>query len=153
MEYIAPTLLGLALGYVGFLLGRRSQPQQSADLALQQELTGTKALLAAAESRRTQDTAALQTERDKALARANAAETGLARAEEAKAAAQRSLEETKVSFGELEKRMREAFADAAQSQLTQSREPFIGCLLYTTDAADDLTRICPGVRAAVRKKN
>ncbi|MFM7742175.1 MAG: hypothetical protein ACKO8X_01600, partial [Verrucomicrobiota bacterium] len=121
MEYLVPTLLGLALGYVGYLLGRRSQPQQSADLALQQELTGAKALLAAAESRRTQDTAALQAERDNALARANAAETGLARAEEAKAAAQRSLEETKLSFGELEKRMREAFATAAQSQLTQSR--------------------------------
>jgi len=126
MEYIVPTLLGLALGYAGYLLGRRSQPQQSADLALQQELTGTKALLAAAESRRTQDTTSLQAERDNALARANAAETGLARADEAKAAAQRSLEETKLSFGELEKRMREAFANAAQSQLTQSREQFIG---------------------------
>lgn len=126
MDYIVPTLLGLALGYAGYLLGRRSQPQQSADLALQQELTGTKALLTAAESRRTQDTTSLQAERDNALARANAAETGLARAEEAKAAAQRSLEETKQSFGELEKRMREAFANAAQSQLTQSREQFIG---------------------------
>ena len=60
MDYIVPTLLGLALGYAGYLLGRRSQPQQSADLALQQELTGAKALLTAAESRRTQDTAALQ---------------------------------------------------------------------------------------------
>ena len=126
MEYIVPTLLGLVLGYVGYLLGRRSQPQNQADLALQQELTGTKALLTAAESRRTQDTSALQAERDNALARANAAEAGLARADEAKAAAQRSLEETKLSFGELEKRMREAFANAAQSQLAQSREQFIG---------------------------
>jgi chromosome segregation ATPase len=120
MEYIVPTLLGLTLGYVGYLLGRRSQPQDQAALALQQELTGVKALLAAAESRRTQDTGALQAERDNALARANAAETGLARAEEAKAAAQRSLEETKLSFVELEKRMREAFANAAQSQLTRA---------------------------------
>ena len=126
MDYLVPTLLGLALGYAGYLLGRLSRPQQSGDLALQQELTGTRALLTAAESRRTQDTSALQSERDAALTRANAAETGLARAEEAKAAAQRSLEETKLSFGELEKRMREAFANAAQSQLTQSREQFIG---------------------------
>jgi DNA recombination protein RmuC len=126
MEYLVPTLLGLALGYVGYLLGRRSQPQNQADLALQQELTGAKALLTAAETRRTQDNAALQAERDNALARASAAETGLARAEEAKAAAQRSLDETKLSFVELEKRMREAFASAAQTQLTQNREQFIG---------------------------
>jgi hypothetical protein len=61
MEYIVPTLLGLALGYAGYLLGRHRQPQQSTDLAVQQELTGTKALLAAAESRRPLYTSALQT--------------------------------------------------------------------------------------------
>jgi DNA recombination protein RmuC len=126
MDYIVPLSLGLALGYVGYLLGRRTQPQNQADQALQQELAGTKALLVATETRRTQDTASLQGEREKALARATTAETAVARAEADKAATQRSLEETKASFAELEKRMREAFANAAQSQLTQSREQFIG---------------------------
>jgi len=126
MDTIAPIVLGLALGYVGYLLGRSSRPQNQADLTLQQELTGTKALLVATETRRTQDTASLQGEREKALARVTIAETAVARAEADKNAAQRSLEETKASFVELEKRMREAFANAAQSQLTQSREQFIG---------------------------
>jgi DNA recombination protein RmuC len=126
MDTLIPIVLGLALGYVGYLLGRSSRPQNQADLTLQQELTGTKALLAATETRRTQDTASLQGEREKALARVTIAETAVARAEADKDAAQRSLEETKASFVELEKRMREAFANAAQSQLTQSREQFIG---------------------------
>jgi DNA recombination protein RmuC len=157
MEYIVPTLLGLALGYVGYLLGRRSQPQNQADLALQQELTGTKALLTAAESRRTQDTSALQAERDNALARANAAEAGLARADEAKAAAQRSLEETKLSFGELEKRMREAFASAAQSQLSQSREQFIGMAEQKfapfKSQLDELTRTNNELKGSLKTSN
>ena len=157
MDYIVPTLLGLALGYAGYLLGRRSQPQPSTDLALQQELTGTKALLTAAESRRTQDTSALQAERDNALARANAAETGLARADEAKAAAQRSLEETKLSFGELEKRMREAFANAAQSQLTQSREQFIGMAEQKfapfKSQLDELTRTNNELKGSLKTSN
>lgn len=157
MEYIVPTLLGLVLGYVGYLLGRRSQPQNQADLALQQELTGTKALLTAAESRRTQDTSALQAERDNALARANAAEAGLARADEAKAAAQRSLEETKLSFGELEKRMREAFANAAQSQLAQSREQFIGMAEQKfapfKSQLDELTRTNNELKGSLKTSN
>ena len=157
MEYVVPTLLGLALGYLGYLLGRRSQPQNQADLALQQELTGTKALLTAAETRRTQDTAALQSERDRALARAAAAETGLARAEEAKAAAQRSLEETKLSFAELEKRMREAFANAAQSQLTQSREQFIGMAEQKfapfKSQLDELTRTNNELKGSLKASN
>jgi DNA recombination protein RmuC len=157
MEYVVPTLLGLALGYLGYLLGRRSQPQNQADLALQQELTGTKALLTAAETRRTQDTAALQSERDRALARAAAAETGLARAEEAKAAAQRSLEETKLSFAELEKRMREAFANAAQSQLTQSREQFIGMAEQKfapfKSQLDELTRTNNELKGSLKTSN
>lgn len=126
MDTLIPIVLGLALGYVGYLLGRSSRPQNQADLTLQQELTGTKALLVATETRRTQDTASLQGEREKALARVTIAETAVARAEADKDAAQRSLEETKASFVELEKRMREAFANAAQNQLTQSREQFIG---------------------------
>jgi DNA recombination protein RmuC len=157
MEYIVPTLLGLALGYVGYLLGRRTQPQQQADLAVQQELTSTKALLTAAESRRMQDTTLLQTERDNALIRANAAETGLARAEEAKAAAQRTLEETKLSFGELEKRMREAFANAAQSQLTQSREQFIGMAEQKfapfKSQLDELTRTNNELKGSLKTSN
>ena len=112
--------------YVGYHFGRSTRPQNQADESLRQELTSAKALLAAAETRRTQDTAALQGERDKALARAGEAGEALARAEEARNAAQRTLEETKASFAELEKRMREAFASAAQSQLTQSREQLIG---------------------------
>jgi DNA recombination protein RmuC len=126
MEFIVPIVLGLALGYVGYHFGRSTRPQNQADESLRQELTSAKALLAAAETRRTQDTAALQGERDKALARAGEAGEALARAEEARNAAQRTLEETKASFAELEKRMREAFASAAQSQLTQSREQLIG---------------------------
>ena len=78
MDYIVPLLLGLALGAVGYLLGRRSQPPGQADQAIQQELAGTKALLAATETRRTQDTASLQGEREKALARASTAEAAVA---------------------------------------------------------------------------
>jgi len=157
MDTLVPIVLGLALGYVGYLLGRRSRPQNQADLTLQQELTGTKALLAASETRRIQDTAALQAERDKALDRATTAETGLARTEEAKAAAQRSLDDTKLSFVELEKRMREAFASAAQSQLTQSREQFIGMAeqKFTPfkSQLDELARINSELKGSINTSN
>jgi len=157
MEYIVPLLLGLALGYAGYLLGRRAQPQSQADLALQQDLAGTKALLAASETRRTQDTAALQAERERALARATTAEAAVARAEADKAAAQRSLEETKASFAELEKRMREAFANAAQSQLTQSREQFIGMAEQKfapfKSQLDELTRTNNELKGSLKTSN
>ena len=157
MDYIVPLLLGLALGTVGYLLGRRILPQNQADAALQQELAGTKALLAATETRRTQDTTALQGEREKALARATTAEAAVARAEADKEATQRSLEETKASFAELEKRMREAFASAAQSQLTQSREQFIGMAEQKfapfKSQLDELTRTNNELKGSLKTSN
>jgi len=157
MDYIVPLLLGLALGTVGYLLGRRTQPQNQIDSALQQELAGTKALLLATETRRTQDTASLQGERERALARATTAETAVARAEADKEATQRSLEETKASFAELEKRMREAFASAAQSQLTQSREQFIGMAEQKfapfKSQLDELTRTNNELKGSLKTSN
>ena len=153
MEYLVPLVLGLALGYVGYLLGRRTQPQSQS----MQELASAKALLVAADQRRIDETSNLQAERNKALDKASAAETALARAEEAKAAAQRSLEDTKLSFTELEKRMREAFANAAQSQLTQSREQFIGMAEQKfapfKSQLDELTRTNNELKGSLKTSN
>ena len=157
MEYLVPTLLGLALGYVGYLLGRRSQPQNQADAALQQELAGAKALLVAETARRTEEVASLQAERDKALARATTAETASARAEADRSATVRSLEETKAAFATLEQRMREAFANAAQSQLTQSREQFIGMAEQKfapfKSQLDELTRTNNELKGSLKTSN
>jgi len=153
MEYLVPLVLGLALGYVGYLLGRRTQPQSQST----QELASAKVLLVAADQRRIDETGNLQAERNKALDKASAAETALARAEEAKAAAQRSLEDTKLSFTELEKRMREAFANAAQSQLTQSREQFIGMAEQKfapfKSQLDELTRTNNELKGSLKTSN
>ena len=157
MEYIVPLGLGLALGYVGYLLGRRSQPQNQAEQALHQELAAVKALNAAAENRRVQETASLKGERDSALGQANASGQALARAEEAKLAAERSLQETKDSFVALEQRMREAFAATAQSQLTQSREQFIGMAEQKfapfKSQLDELTRTNNELKGSLKTSN
>jgi len=131
MDYLTPALLIAVLISVIYLILKPGKPGAAADdasqlLALQQELVASKATLAAEKVRRTQETEALQSERNAALNKANQSEQALARAEEAKAAAERSLNETRASFMALEQRMKEAFAAAAQSQLAQSRDQFIG---------------------------
>ncbi|MGA0133700.1 MAG: DNA recombination protein RmuC [Opitutales bacterium] len=128
MDYLTPILLFAVLISVGYLILKPGKPGSTSDetAQLRQELAASKATLSAEASHRSQETAALRTERDAALGRAGLAEQALARAEEARTAAERSLEETRASFVALEQRMKEAFAAAAQSQLAQSRDQFIG---------------------------
>lgn len=128
MDYLTPILLFAVLISVGYLILKPGKPGSTSDetAQLRQELAASKATLSAEASHRSQETAALRAERDAALGRAGLAEQALARAEEARTAAERSLEETRASFAALEQRMKEAFAAAAQSQLAQSRDQFIG---------------------------
>lgn len=94
--------------------------------ALRNQLAAEQAKVAAESSRRADETAQLRRERDAALANASALEQDRAASAASKQAAEETLAKTRQAYDELEKRMREAFASAAQAQLSANREQFLG---------------------------
>ena len=125
MEIALYILFVVSLSAAAYLTGRKSSPSQNSSAA-QQELIAAKVRLDESEKRRKDERTILENERNTAQERASAAENNLAAANEARASAERTLEQTRESFTLLETRMKDAFASAAQAQITQSRTDFIG---------------------------
>jgi DNA recombination protein RmuC len=125
MEITLFILVAVVLVIAAYFMGRKFSPVDN-NSAAQQELIAAKVRLDESEKRRKDERMILENERNLAQARASAAENNLAAANEAKASAERTLEQTRESISQLEVRMREAFASAAQAQISQSRTDFIG---------------------------
>lgn len=123
-------MLVLAAGLTGSLLlhlRRQGEPSAAAEVAaIRSQLAGEQAKVAAETARRTEETALLRKERDAALASAGALEREQAASAASRRAAEETLARTQQAYAELEQRMREAFANASQTQLAANREQFLG---------------------------
>ena len=120
MEIIISLIVGIILGLaLGYYLWRNQTGTQQAQL--QAELLAAKNLASEIEKIKGQELARVVNERNEANQKLTTAEKDLSTAHEAKSAAERSLTQLLELKDEIEKRMREAFASASQSQLTQGR--------------------------------
>ena len=128
MEIILAAVVGALLGgAVIWFVRRPGEGVPSAEVeTLKGHLTAEQAKLAAETARRGEETTQLRRERDEAGARVLALEADRAASQASREAAEQTLKKTLEAYAELEKRMREAFASAAQDQLTANREQFLG---------------------------
>jgi DNA recombination protein RmuC len=120
MEIITSLIIGIILGLAaGYYLWRNQTGNNQTQL--QAELLVAKNLASEIEKIKGQELARVVSERNEANLRLTEVEKALSTAQEAKASAERSLTQLLELKDEIEKRMREAFASASQSQLTQGR--------------------------------
>lgn len=120
MDIFISIIIGVILGLViGFFLWRNSPSTNQT--SLQGELLAAKSRADEIEKLKGQELARVVRERDEANMRVTQVEKLLSKAEESKDAAERSLSQLVQLKEEIEKQMREAFASASQSQLTQGR--------------------------------
>jgi len=128
MENLLAVVLGAALGGAAiWFLRRPTAGAPSAETeALRAQIAAERAKLEAEQARRSEETAGLRAERDEALAKAAALGGERAASEASRKAAEDALARTQQAYEELEKRMREAFANASQDQLKLNREQFLG---------------------------
>ncbi len=120
MEIFISIIIGLILGLViGFFIWRNSPSTNQT--SLQGELLAAKSRADEIEKLKGQELTRVVKERDEANMRVTQVEKLLSKAEESKEAAERSLSQLVQLKEEIEKQMREAFASASQSQLTQGR--------------------------------
>ncbi len=120
MEIIISLSIGIILGLaLGYYLWRNQTGNNQTEL--QAEVLAAKNLASEIEKIKGQELARVVGERNVANLRLTEVEKALSTAQEAKASAERSLTQLLELKDEIEKRMREAFASASQSQLTQGR--------------------------------